>query len=126
VSGGTEPPHPRGYYVAPTVLGDVRNQMEVAREEIFGPVLCILPYATEEEAVAIANETPYGLHGAVFSASPERAGAVARRLRTGMVDLNGAALNPEAPFGGRKQSGIGRELGRWGLEEFFELKSVQH
>jgi aldehyde dehydrogenase (NAD+) len=126
VAGGTEAPHPRGYYVEPTVLGDVTNQMKVAREEIFGPVLCVLPYATEEEAVAIANDTPYGLHGAVFSADPERAGTVARRLRTGMVDINGAPLNPDAPFGGCKQSGLGRELGRWGLEEYFELKSVQY
>ncbi|HKO36974.1 MAG TPA: aldehyde dehydrogenase family protein [Solirubrobacterales bacterium] len=125
VSGGTEAPYSRGYYVVPTVLADVRNQMKVAREEIFGPVLCILPYATEDEAVAIANETPYGLHGAVFSTDPEHAVAVARRLKTGMVDLNGAPLNPEAPFGGCKQSGLGRELGRWALEEYFELKSVQ-
>jgi acyl-CoA reductase-like NAD-dependent aldehyde dehydrogenase len=126
VAGGAEPPHSRGYYVAPTVFGDVTNQMRVAREEIFGPVLCILPYTTEEEAVAIANDTPYGLHGAVFSADSERAGAVARRLRTGMVDINGAQLNPDAPFGGCKQSGLGRELGRWGLEEHFELKSIQY
>jgi aldehyde dehydrogenase (NAD+) len=126
VTGGAEPPHPRGYFVAPTVLSDVANRMEVAREEIFGPVLCILPYATEEEAIAIANATPYGLHGAVFSADAERAGAVARQLRTGMVDVNGAPLNPEAPFGGCKQSGLGRELGRWGLEQYFELKSVQY
>lgn len=126
VAGGIEPPHPRGYYVAPTVFGDATNQMKVAREEIFGPVLCILPYTTEEEAVAIANDTLYGLHGAVFSADSERACAVARRLRTGMVDINGAELNPAAPFGGYKQSGLGRELGRWGLEEYFELKSVQY
>jgi acyl-CoA reductase-like NAD-dependent aldehyde dehydrogenase len=125
VAGGTEPPRSRGYYVAPTVLGDVTNGMKVAQEEIFGPVLCILPYSSEEEAIAIANETPYGLHGAVFSADPERAGAVARRLRTGMVDVNGAPLNPDAPFGGCKQSGLGRELGRWGLEQYLELKSVQ-
>lgn len=126
VAGGTEAPHPHGFYVAPTVLGDVTNQMEVAREEIFGPVLCVLSYTTEEEAVTIANDTPYGLHGAVFSADPEHATRVARRLRTGMVDINGASLNPDAPFGGCKQSGLGRELGRWGLEEYFELKSVQY
>jgi aldehyde dehydrogenase (NAD+) len=125
VAGGAKPPHSRGYYVAPTVLGDVTKRMKVAREEIFGPVLCILPYGSEDEAIAIANETPYGLHGAVFSADPDRADAVARRLRTGMVDINGAPLNPEAPFGGCKQSGLGRELGRWGLEQYFELKSVQ-
>lgn len=125
VSGGTAPPRDLGFYVAPTVLGGVGNEMEVAREEIFGPVLCVLPYASEEEAIAIANDTPYGLHGAVFSADTDRATAVARRLRTGMVDVNGGPLNPEAPFGGVKQSGLGRELGRWGLEEYWELKSVQ-
>jgi aldehyde dehydrogenase (NAD+) len=124
-AGGPEPPREVGFYVAPTVLGDVANAAKVAREEIFGPVLCVLPYADEEEAVAIANDTPYGLHGAVFSADAERATRVARRLRTGMVDVNGAPLNPEAPFGGTKQSGLGRELGRWGLEEYWELKSVQ-
>jgi aldehyde dehydrogenase (NAD+) len=126
VCGGELPPRERGYYVAPTVFGDVGNEMEIAREEIFGPVLCVLPYAGEEDAIAIANDSPYGLHGAVFGADPVRATAVARRLQTGMVDVNGGALNPEAPFGGRKQSGIGRELGRWGLEEYLELKSIQY
>lgn len=115
----------RGFYVAPTVFCDVSNDTAIAREEIFGPVLSILPYDTEEEAIAIANDTPFGLHGSVFSGDPQRALAVARRVRTGMIDINGAPLNPEAPFGGRKQSGLGRELGTWGLEEYLELKAVQ-
>src|SRR2546429_146802 len=101
------------------------TRMPIAQEEIFGRVLSILPYSDEDEAVAIANSTIYGLAGAVFSASEDRAVAVARRLRTGQVDVNGGAFNPVAPFGGYKQSGNGRELGRFGLEEFTELKSIQ-
>ena len=125
--GGLGPPGgvEAGYFQQPTVLGLVRAQMKVAREEIFGPVLCLIPYASEEEAVAIANDSRFGLHGAVFSSSDERAVAVARRLDTGMVDVNGASLNPQAPFGGRKESGIGRELGRWGIEGCLEPKSIQ-
>ena len=109
----------------PTVFGNVTNDMTVAREEIFGPVIAILPYKTEEEAIAIANDTVYGLAGGVWSADPERAKRVARRLRTGQVDINGGNFNPVAPFGGYKQSGNGREYGKWGLEEFLEIKSMQ-
>ena len=114
-----------GAYVPPTVFADVRADMTIAQEEIFGPVLSILPYADEDEAVAIANSTIYGLAGAVFSADQDRAIAVAKRLRTGQVDVNGGSFNPVAPFGGYKQSGNGRELGRHGLEEFTETKSIQ-
>ena len=114
-----------GAYVPPTVFADVRPEMTIAQEEIFGPVLSILPYSDEDEAVAIANSTIYGLAGAVFSADQDRALAVAKRLRTGQVEINGGAFNPVAPFGGYKQSGNGRELGRYGIEEFTELKSIQ-
>ncbi|MEV2276756.1 aldehyde dehydrogenase family protein [Nocardiopsis sp. NPDC049922] len=115
----------RGYYVGPTVFADVRGDMRIAREEIFGPVLCLIPYDTEEEAVAIANDTVYGLSAAVWSADPDRALAVARRLRAGQVEVNGGALNPRAPFGGYKRSGNGREWGLHGLDEFCEVKAVQ-
>jgi aldehyde dehydrogenase (NAD+) len=127
VTGGDQPPEglERGYFVRPTVFSDVRPDMTIAREEIFGPVLSIMPYDSEEEAVAIANDTIYGLAGGVWSADPERAVQVARQLRTGQVDINGASFNPMAPFGGYKQSGHGRELGRHGLEEFLEVKSLQ-
>jgi aldehyde dehydrogenase (NAD+) len=99
--------------------------MTIAREEIFGPVLSILPYADEDDAVEIANDTDYGLAGAVWSGDQDRAVAVARRMRTGQVDVNGGRFNPLAPFGGYKQSGNGRELGRYGLHEFCEVKSLQ-
>jgi acyl-CoA reductase-like NAD-dependent aldehyde dehydrogenase len=127
VTGGAEPPDglEKGYFVRPTVFSDVTSEMTIAQEEIFGPVLCILPYDDEQQAVRIANATPYGLAGAVWSSDPERAQRVARRLRTGQVDVNGGGFNPLAPFGGYKQSGIGREYGRFGLEEFLELKSIQ-
>ena len=127
VTGGPTPPtglH-RGFFVQPTVFADVRPDMRIAREEIFGPVLCVLPFDTEQEAVEIANSTDYGLTGAVWSADPDRAMRVARSLRTGQVDINGAAFNPAAPFGGYKQSGNGRELGRLGIEEFLEVKAIQ-
>ncbi|MGQ0844059.1 MAG: aldehyde dehydrogenase family protein [Sporichthyaceae bacterium] len=114
-----------GYYVRPTVFADVTPDMRIAREEIFGPVLSIMPYADEDEAVRIANDSEYGLHGAVFSADADRALAVARRLRTGQVDVNGGAWNPMAPFGGYKKSGLGREMGESGLEEFLETKAIQ-
>ncbi|GAA3052408.1 aldehyde dehydrogenase family protein [Actinokineospora globicatena] len=124
--GGTTDGLPeRGAYVPATIFAGVRSDMRIAQEEIFGPVLSILPYADEDEAVAIANSTVYGLAGAVFGADQDRAVAVARRLRTGQVDVNGGAFNPVAPFGGYKQSGNGRELGRFGLEEFLEVKSIQ-
>jgi aldehyde dehydrogenase (NAD+) len=125
-AGGPDAEVPgRGHFVAPTVLADVAPDATVAREEIFGPVLSIIRYAGEDEAVEIANNTQYGLAGAVWSADVDRAVAVARRLRTGQVDINGAAFNPLAPFGGYKQSGVGRELGAYGLDEFREVKSVQ-
>ena len=126
VTGGAKRPDglKRGYYVRPTVFANVRNDMTVAREEIFGPVLCILPYDTEEDAVRIANDTPYGLSGYVSSADPSRALRVASRLRTGNVHLNGAGPDFGAPFGGYKQSGNGREWGAFGFEEFLEVKAV--
>jgi len=114
-----------GYYVMPTVFAGVTPDMVVAREEIFGPVLCVLAYDTEDEAVDIANGTPYGLAAAVWSADQDRAVAVGRRLRAGQVEINGGAFNVAAPFGGFGQSGYGRELGRYGLEEFLEIKSLQ-
>ena len=125
--GGEEAPAelPHGYYVKPTVFAGVTPDMRIAREEIFGPVLSILTYQTEEEGIALANDTPYGLGGAVWSKDREKALAVARRLRTGQVDINGGRYNPMAPFGGYKESGNGREFGRWGLEEFLETKAVQ-
>jgi len=98
--------------------------MTIAREEIFGPVLSILPYRDEDDAVAIANDSPYGLSGYVSSADPARARAVARRLRTGNVHINGAPIDMAAPFGGYKQSGLGREWGAWGIDEFLEVKAM--
>jgi acyl-CoA reductase-like NAD-dependent aldehyde dehydrogenase len=126
LTGGPEPPEglERGFFVRPTVFGDVRPDATIAKEEIFGPVLSIIPYDSEDEAVAIANGTIYGLAGAVWAADRARAEQVARRLRTGQVDLNGGSFNPLAPFGGYKQSGIGRELGRFGLEEYLEIKAL--
>jgi len=114
-----------GAYVRPTIFSAVRPDMTIAQEEIFGPVLSIMPYSDVDEAVEIANATVYGLAGAVFAGSQERGVEVARRMRTGQVDVNGGAFNPMAPFGGYKQSGTGRELGRYGLEEFLEVKSIQ-
>jgi aldehyde dehydrogenase (NAD+) len=107
------------------VFSEVRNDMTIAQEEIFGPVLSILPYETEEEAVQIANDTPYGLSGGVWGGDKDHAVAVARLIRTGQIDVNGGAFNPNAPFGGYKQSGYGREYGRYGFEEFLETKSMQ-
>ena len=126
VTGGTGRPKglERGYYVRPTVFANVRNDMTIAREEIFGPVLSILPYRDEDDAVRIANETAYGLAGYVSSANLERARRVACRLRAGQVNLNGAPPDFNAPFGGYKQSGNGREWGVFGFEEFLEVKAV--
>ncbi|MEB2345409.1 MAG: aldehyde dehydrogenase family protein [Deltaproteobacteria bacterium] len=126
VAGGTGRPEglARGYFVKPTVFADVRNDMTIAREEIFGPVLSILPYGDEEEAIRIANDTPYGLSGYVTSGDPARARRVAARLRTGNVHLNGAGADFQAPFGGYKQSGNGREWGVFGFEDFLEVKAV--
>src|SRR3954471_5341355 len=114
-----------GYYVKPTVFGKVRNDMSIAQEEIFGPVLSIIAYKDEEEAIRLANDTVYGLAGAVWSKDEARAQRVARRIRAGQVDVNGGAFNLNAPFGGFKQSGHGREAGVYGLEEFLEYKSLQ-
>src|SRR5687768_192874 len=128
VAGGIEPPEgvpAGGYYVRPTVFGKVKNSMSIAQEEIFGPVLSIIPYRDEEEAVRIANDTVYGLAGAVWSKDESRAQRVARRIRAGQIDINGGAFNMNAPFGGFKQSGRGREAGVYGLEEFLEYKSLQ-
>jgi len=111
--------------VQPTVFSDVDPDSVLAQEEIFGPVLSIIAYDDEAQAVAIANNTTYGLAGGVWAGDRDRALAVARQLRAGQVEVNGGAFNPSAPFGGYKQSGHGRELGRFGLEEFLEVKSLQ-
>ena len=126
-TGGAEPPEgmPVGYYVQPTVFSEVRPDMTIAQEEIFGPVLSVIGYGSEDEAIEIANGTRYGLAAAVWSADPDRAAAVGRRLRAGQVEINGGAFNPVAPFGGFGQSGYGRELGVHGMEEFLEVKSLQ-
>ena len=126
VAGGPERPAglDRGYYVKPTVFADVKNTMRIAREEIFGPVLVMIPFADEAEAVALANDSDFGLSGYVSSGDLERARRVARALRTGMVHLNGASTDLTAPFGGYKQSGNGREWGRFGLEDFLEVKAI--
>jgi aldehyde dehydrogenase (NAD+) len=128
VTGGPERPEgvpEGGFYVRPTVFSEVSNDMTIAREEIFGPVLSILPYDTEDDAVRIANDTPYGLAGGVQGGDAERAKAVARRIRTGQIEVNRGSFNPNAPFGGFKQSGYGREYGTHGFEEFLEIKSMQ-
>ena len=127
VTGGAEPPPglERGWYVRPTIFAGVDNGMTIAREEIFGPVLAILPYDDEDDAVRIANDTVYGLHAGVYSGDKNRAVKVARRLQAGQVDVNGGGYNPLAPFGGYKQSGLGREMGRHGLEAYLETKSLQ-
>ena len=126
VAGGTGKPDglDAGYYVKPTVFANVSNSMTIAREEIFGPVLSIIGYTDVDDAVAIANDTEYGLAGGVWGTDTDKALEVAKRLRTGQVDMNGAFLNTDAPFGGYKKSGNGRELGRYGLAEFVESKSI--
>ncbi|WP_405829467.1 aldehyde dehydrogenase family protein [Streptomyces sp. NBC_00105] len=125
VAGGPDAPNEQGYFVAPTVFADVTPDMTIAQEEIFGPVLSILAYEDEEEALRIANGTVYGLGGAVWAADEETAAAFARRMDTGQVDINGGRYNILAPFGGYKQSGVGRELGTHGLAEYLQTKSLQ-
>jgi aldehyde dehydrogenase (NAD+) len=126
VTGGPGRPETlnRGYFVRPTVFGNVTNQMTIAREEIFGPVLSIIGYGSEEEAIAIANDTVYGLSGYVQTPDMEKARRIARRLRVGSIWINGAAWDARAPFGGYKQSGNGREHGEWGLHDYLEVKST--
>jgi acyl-CoA reductase-like NAD-dependent aldehyde dehydrogenase len=127
IAGGLGAPEglTSGYYVQPTVFSEVDNSMTIAQEEIFGPVLCIIPFTDEDDAVRIANDTVYGLAGGVWAANKDKAIGIARRLRTGQVEVNNGAFNVNAPFGGYKQSGFGRELGRHGFEEFLETKSLQ-
>jgi acyl-CoA reductase-like NAD-dependent aldehyde dehydrogenase len=127
LTGGPDAPDglDKGYFVKPTVFSDVRTDMTIAQEEIFGPVLSIMPYDDEDDAVRIANDTIYGLAAGVWSGDQERAKRVARRIRSGQVEVNGGAFNPLAPFGGFKQSGHGRELGKFAIEEFLAVKSLQ-
>ena len=127
VTGGAEAPEglDTGYFVRPTVFADVSNDMTIAQEEIFGPVLSIITYQDEDDAVRIANDTLYGLHAGVYGGDKEHAKEVGRRVEAGQVDINGQGFNPLAPFGGYKQSGIGREYGKYGLEEFLQVKSLQ-
>ena len=127
IAGGPEAPEgcEKGYFVKATVFGNVKPDSRIAQEEIFGPVLCVIPYNDEAEAVKIANGTQYGLSGAVWSGDDAKAKKIASKLRTGQVFVNGGAFNPMAPFGGFGHSGIGREFGKWGLEEFLEIRSLQ-
>ncbi len=125
VTGGGRPLDlPRGYFLEPTVFCNVRNTMRIAMEEIFGPVLCILSFQDEAEAIEIANQSPYGLSGAIYCSDTARAIELAKRIRTGSVHINGAANLLHAPFGGFKQSGLGREGGRWGLLEYYEVQAI--
>jgi acyl-CoA reductase-like NAD-dependent aldehyde dehydrogenase len=126
LTGGPERPEGlhRGFFVRPTVFSGVTPDMAIAREEIFGPVLSIIPYDGEDEAVAIANDSIYGLSAAVWASDLDHARHVAHRIRAGQVALNGGGFNPLAPFGGFKQSGYGREYGRYGLEEYLEVKAI--
>ncbi|MBU9762822.1 aldehyde dehydrogenase family protein [Mycobacterium sp. TNTM28] len=125
LTGGAEPVRDIGFFVAPTVFADVDPSSELGQEEVFGPVLAVIPYTDADDALRIANGTPYGLSGAVWAGSDEEAIAFARQVQTGQLDINGGAYNPAAPFGGYKKSGIGRELGRFGFEEYLQTKSLQ-
>ncbi len=123
--GGKRPEHPqRGFYYEPTLFTDVRNDMAIAREEIFGPVIAAIPFRDEAEAIALANESDFGLYGYVWSGDTARAVRVARALRTGTVQINGSSPNPEAPFGGYKMSGVGRDGGRFAIDAYTELKYI--
>ena len=126
IAGGTGKPEgfDKGYFVKPTAFADVNNQMDIARTEIFGPVLSIIPFETEEEAISITNDTPYGLLNFIQTQDQKKANRVARRLRSGMVEINGKGMAIDAPFGGYKHSGFGREAGSLGIEEYLEVKSV--
>ena len=126
VTGGTEPPEglERGFYVEPTVFGDVEPEMTLAQEEVFGPVLAVMGHDGDDHAIDVANSTRFGLHGGVYGSDPDRALAVARGMRTGTVDINGIKPDIAGPFGGFGHSGIGRELGTFGLEEYCEAKGV--
>ncbi|MEV5830349.1 aldehyde dehydrogenase [Spirillospora sp. NPDC052242] len=124
ITGGLDRPHDRGWYVAPTVFGDVRNDMRIAREEIFGPVLVLIPYEDEDDAVRIANDSEYGLGGSVWTADPDHGVEVARRIRTGSCGVNMYVIDPNTPFGGYKNSGMGRELGPEGLAAYLEHKAI--
>ncbi|HLV71931.1 betaine-aldehyde dehydrogenase [Actinomadura hallensis] len=126
ITGGLNRPHDRGWYVAPTVFGDVANDMRIAREEIFGPVLVLIPYEDEDDAVRIANDSDYGLGGSVWTSDPAHGVEVARRIRTGSCGVNMYTLDPNTPFGGYKNSGLGRELGPEGLLAYLEHKSIPH
>jgi acyl-CoA reductase-like NAD-dependent aldehyde dehydrogenase len=124
-TGGGRPKQlPRGYFLEPTVFGNVRNDMRIAREEIFGPVLSVLPYDDVDQAIAIANDSPYGLGGAIYANDVAQALAVAKQLRTGTVNINSALNLANLPFGGFKESGIGREGGKWGLDEYTEIQAI--
>jgi aldehyde dehydrogenase (NAD+) len=125
IAGGPEKICDVGYFVAPTVFADVDPASELGQEEVFGPVLAVIPFTDEADALRIANGTPYGLSGAVWAKDTDRAIAFARGVQTGQLDINGGRYNPVAPFGGYKRSGIGRELGRAGFEEFLQTKSLQ-
>ena len=127
IVGGLEHPEglENGFFVKPTVFADVTNDMTIAKEEIFGPVLCIIGYENIDEAINIANDSEYGLSGGIWSGDVEKAKSIAKRIRTGQISINGGFFNIYAPFGGYKKSGNGRELGKYGLEEFLEIKSIQ-
>ena len=125
VCGGDQAAFERGFYVTPTLFADVDNRMRIAQEEIFGPVLCLIPYTDEAHALQIANDSPFGLSSAVWAGSAERALHLGRQVRAGQCFINGAAFNYQAPFGGYKQSGNGREWGEEGLGEFVEVKAIQ-
>ena len=125
VGGGRPPQLPKGWYVEPTLFVDVDNSMTIAQEEIFGPVLAVIPYDDDDDAVRIANDNQYGLSGGIFSASEERASAIARRIRTGSMSVNGGLwYGADSPYGGYKASGIGRQCGTEGFEQYLETKAI--